>query len=262
VSRDSRNRWNGTRSSWRSRSRDHCRFLPSSRAAQSRSGLPVPPQPRGVARRRRYCARLGRRTGRSPQPLRLLVISSETYYRQPIGPGSAVGVRAAVPRHLPQHRRHRPAELGGERGQCLLLGRQRAADELSTDGLAAPEEAISAATIPGAATQRTSHRCARRHLSRMAHKVWRVTERLVSNTTPARCAGSLRCNPRGLMWQSHSLRPGPSSGTVAATWPLGEYEIELLGYARRHALPRRARRETAGAGIRNRIWSSSPRALE
>jgi hypothetical protein len=34
----------------------------------------------------------------------------------------------------------------------------------------------------------------------------------------------------------------------AATWPLGVYEIERLGYERRNALPRPARRETAGPG--------------
>jgi hypothetical protein len=34
----------------------------------------------------------------------------------------------------------------------------------------------------------------------------------------------------------------------AATWPLGVYEIELLGCERRNALPRPARRETAGPG--------------
>jgi hypothetical protein len=38
--------------------------------------------------------------------------------------------RAAVPRHLPRHRRHRPAELAGDRGQRLLLG-QTASDFLA-----------------------------------------------------------------------------------------------------------------------------------
>jgi hypothetical protein len=108
-----------------------------------------------------------------------------------------------------------------------------------------------------AATQKQSRR--RRSLAQPPSAPT-TADRLVSNTTSRRGAGSLRkavmvaitfAEAKAIVWDAG-----------AATWPLGVYEIELLGYeSTRRTSSSCAARNSRTESIRTRIWSSSLRAL-